>query len=151
MKAIFIAPQCPPVEIDLAHDDYHVTQAIVAGGGLFSASPLTEELSVFYDDEGLFNGLPPNLEVNGMLLVGNLLVMRANEEGETVSTTDADFELVQQWMRQVKRRGHFEYQIPEPRIFAGNDMEELRRQAAADAMPPVGIMAVDGRKIEGQL
>lgn len=140
MKAILIAPGCEAVEIDADFADYRSIQAFT--GGLFSCSPLAPNLAVYYHDEGLLIGLPPNVISNGTLLVGNLLVLRVDDEGETVGTTDADLALVRDWLAHSERAGRFEYDVPAPRIFTS--LDEMR---AAQPMPAAKPTSVDGNPI----
>jgi hypothetical protein len=144
-RCILIAPCCSPFEIELNANDFHQLQAAVGGG--FAVSMLVEKLAVMYHDEGLIVGLPANVKTSsGALLVGNLLVTRTNDAGDSIDTTPEDMSFVKRWLeRDCSRPGLFEYDIPPMRVFTDREAA-----AAAGAGPSPRIVSVDGNAYEAR-
>lgn len=49
---------------------------------------------LYCNEEGKLDGLEPNLLFVNDIVVGNVFISKANEEGETISLTDQDIEII---------------------------------------------------------
>lgn len=63
-------------------------------GGLITAVGVTEQVAMYCHDEGLLEGLPLNLIYQGMPIVGDVLFIAMDDEGENRSLTDKEIELI---------------------------------------------------------
>ena len=63
-------------------------------GGIITAVGVTEEVAMYCHDEGLLEGLPLNLIYMGMPIVGDVLFIAVDEEGENRSLTDEEIDLI---------------------------------------------------------
>lgn len=126
-NVICIPPGCEPRVVTIG-DGYENLQALV--GGTLDAGLLAENLSVMFHDEGLLLGLPPNVRTNtGTLLVGTLVVIRCDDDGDEIDTTDADLATTRAWLAESKRVGAFDYDVPPAQVVTR--FEDLK------PMPPV--------------
>jgi hypothetical protein len=146
VRVILVHPQTKPHFVTITNG-YHDLQALV--GGILSASHLHEDLAVFYNDEGLLLGLPPNVKTaTGALLTGSLVVAREDAEGETIDATEPDMDLVLKWLDQCERPGQFLYDNYDPIITSMEKDESFedfkaRADAAAAARGGVVVDTVD--------
>ena len=149
IKAIFVAPACDPQWIMIPKDEkphYEMVRALV--GGIIDCVSLgsDEGSSIFaiINDEGLLQGLPPNIrEQNGRLLVGNIVVTAEKHDGEGnseyVGLPENALTVVKNWLSQTQRPGSFQYDIPPARVLTGDDFEKAMR-GEIPAQRPVGIV-----------
>lgn len=90
IKGILIKPHELPELIEFKHG-YKEMQKLVEGN--FEMPYLFNDVDIVVNEEGKFNGSPPNrfLYYQGHLvdiLFGNILIVDTNEDGETVSLSD---------------------------------------------------------------
>ncbi len=87
IKGIIVRPGKTPEVIEFK-EGYRELQRLVEGN--FEMPYLFDDVDVVVNEEGKFNGSEPNrlLYYNGQLidiLFGNILIVDANDEGETIS------------------------------------------------------------------
>lgn len=63
-------------------------------GGIITAVGITEQVAMYCHDEGLLEGLPLNLVCMDMPIVGDVLFIAMDDEGENRSLTDKEIELI---------------------------------------------------------
>lgn len=63
-------------------------------GGIITAVGITEQVAMYCHDEGLLEGLPLNLVYMDMPIVGDVLFIAMDDEGENRSLTDKEIELI---------------------------------------------------------
>lgn len=90
IKGILVRPGNSPEVIEFS-EGYRELQRIVEGN--FEMPALFDDVDVVLNEEGKFNGSDPCrlLYYKGQLidiLFGNILIVDANEEGETISLSD---------------------------------------------------------------
>jgi len=90
IKGILVRPGNAPEVIEF-NEGYKELQRLVEGN--FEMPALFDDVDVVLNEEGKFNGSDPNrlLYYKGQLidiLFGNILIVDANEEGETVSLSE---------------------------------------------------------------
>lgn len=89
-------------DITLHSEDRVKAIAEAVGCEVFTVVGLAEGIDLFVDDEGLINGSPLNMALtvlthklgNNEVLFGNGLVVSVDDEGETVSLTERQREVV---------------------------------------------------------
>src|SRR5690348_12929748 len=101
MKCIYILPGATPKELDI-DPTLDNLQALV--GGLIEVSDWDENLSAYFNEEGLLLGLPPNLIVGNTLLVGPVILMRRSEDGSDPAPSTRDD--LSQVLDFVAKNGH---------------------------------------------
>jgi len=90
IKGILVRPGNAPEVIEF-NEGYQELQRLVEGN--FEMPALFDDVDVVLNEEGKFNGSDPNrlLYYRGQLidiLFGNILIVDANEEGETISLSE---------------------------------------------------------------
>ena len=90
IKGILIRPGNVPEVIEFK-EGYKELQGLVEGN--FEMPALFDDVDIVLNEEGKFNGSDPNrlLYYKGQLidiLFGNILIVDANEEGETISLSE---------------------------------------------------------------
>ena len=111
-------------------------------GGTIAGSQWDEELVVYYNDDGLDEGLCPNVIAPNLLLVGCLVLFRqtSDEQGRRNSaTTHDDLARVRLQVKESMRPINFEYDVPEWQFF--ENVEDFKK-SAADGMPYPQITAL---------
>jgi len=99
-RAVHKRPGRAPTVIDLGGADaggsHHEAVSRLMDGGVFDRIPGgPDRLSVYVDDNGLQEGLPPNCKG----LVGPILILKVNpKSGEVTSMGDADVERAVSWL-----------------------------------------------------
>ena len=97
IRGLIIRPSSQPEVIEFK-EGYKELQRLVDGP--FEMPYLFDDVDVIVNEEGKLNGLLPNrfLYYNDSLvdvLVGNIVLVNSNDEGETISLTD---ELIEKYM-----------------------------------------------------
>ena len=90
IKGIIVRPGKTPEVIEFP-EGYKELQRLVEGN--FEMPYLFDDVDIVVNEEGKFNGSDPNrlLYYNGQLidiLFGNILIVDANDEGETISLSE---------------------------------------------------------------
>ena len=94
IRGLIVLPGSTPEVVEFKNG-YKELQRLVEGN--FEIPRLFDDVDVVVNEEGKFNGSLPNrfLYYNGQLvdiLFGNILIVDANEEGETISLSDEKIE-----------------------------------------------------------
>lgn len=72
-------------------------------GGFITAVGVTEQVALYCHDEGLLEGLPVNLMYMGMPIVGDVLFIAVDEEGESRSLTDKEVDMILNTLQNYKK------------------------------------------------
>jgi hypothetical protein len=86
MKALRVLPNQEPVEIDISGSLESLQKEV---GGYIDVVRLDAEVDAFVNDEGLLVGLPYNRKVGQHHLVGPIVILSHDGEGESKGLTDA--------------------------------------------------------------
>lgn len=108
---ILVQPQSEPRELVINGDEKSFLKPLQAlVGGYIEGIHLDDEIDGYVNEEGLLQGLPPNvLCPTGALLVGPIVFTRTNDEGYTVSVQPGDIDKVKAWLKDCKRPGRYDY------------------------------------------
>ncbi len=98
MYGLLVKPGCYPKAVEF-EDGYKEMQKLVEGN--FELVSMYDDVDVFVNEEGKFNGSPPNkyVFVNGFLtdiIFGNILIIDSDLEGNSIPLSD---EKIQKYTR----------------------------------------------------
>ena len=107
LTVVIVAPGAKPkvLEVDGKQTTLAALQALV--GGYIERVPtemLEPALDCWVNEEGLLDGLPPNLvSPDGHHLVGTIVFTRHGHAGDTLSTEPGDLMVIDAWLQASKR------------------------------------------------
>jgi hypothetical protein len=109
LRVVGIEPGKPACEAEIADSLRAFQQAV--GGNMEVFCPFEDNAVIVCNEEGKIDGLPPNRTVHGEPMVGNLVIVGDNGEGEFCSLTD---EQTQKYLAA--------FQLPE---LSGDESEDM--------------------------
>lgn len=113
---------------------------------------VSKKVTMMCNEEGKLRGLEPNFDIPGDRIVGNILITRTDDEGETVSLTESDIariELGYHWaiLREKKdylKKGYYDFMGNTVMYEGGSHGEDLDSRE----MVPVEVIKSEGEFIK---